>query len=302
MKKAAVILLLLCITAVLGGCGKENEKFPASDNIKAVSEAVETADEAAECVAEFIKEEVSDVKIKQVGYKTENKESFAIEAEYSVDEEDRVKVFGVNKKDGKVKKLEGEGSYSEFSKKELNEYQLLKYASINLRTFTAKDESGETAYENNKVNFKMLDITGDNKNELVVMGINDEGNLDHFQIYTNNGGDIKCIEENRCGFYISSIGGISYYKDKYYIYYESFGAADEFVQYLRRFDSETDEWKDYEKSYIMRDGENQIYYLKDKKVEKSEYDQHHLMLSKTLLGTGDFYTLEEIASECEVEI
>lgn len=300
VKRIAEILILLCVAIMLGGCS-EKEVAPVN-NAKVISKAVETAAEAAECVAEFIKGEVDEVKIKQVGYKTENKESFAIEAEYTVGEEDRVKVFEVNKKDGEVKKLDGEDSYSEFSKKELNEYQLLKYAAINLRNFTVKDEAGETSYENSKVNFKLLDITGDNKNELVVMGINDEGNLDHFQIYTNRGGDIKCIEENRCSFYISSIGGIAYYKDKYYVYYESFSAADEFVQYLRRYDSDEGIWKDYEKSYIMRDGEKQIYYLNDKKVEKDEYNQHHTALSKTLLGTGDFYTLEEIASECEVEI
>ena len=40
-----------------------------------------------------------------------------------------------------------------------------------------------------------VDITGDEKSDLVVMGIDEAGNLDHFQIYTNKGGDIECIEE-----------------------------------------------------------------------------------------------------------
>ena len=116
MKKSALVILLLCILAVLAGCGEKDAAVPADDT-KVVSEAVETADEASECVAEFIKEEVKDVKIKSVDYKTENKDSFAIEAEYTIDEEDRVKVFSVNKKDGSVKKLDGEDSYKDFSKK-----------------------------------------------------------------------------------------------------------------------------------------------------------------------------------------
>ena len=57
LKKSTLLLLLLCILAVTAGCGKEDAAVPA-DNPKPVSEAVETADEASECVAEFIKEEV----------------------------------------------------------------------------------------------------------------------------------------------------------------------------------------------------------------------------------------------------
>ncbi len=194
-----------------------------------------------------------------------------------------------------------EQEYGEFMDVNLNDYQLIEYAKIYLTTLNQNDGLADNQYTGNGLKYLMADFSGDGLNELVACGMQD-GNITYFEMYMNNSGRVELIKSDHTG-YQGHNGGISYYNNNYYVFYESWSSGDGFLVKLSQYDSNNkysyNPWKQIYSAHTSTALDSNYdtterFYVNELETSPEEYQYFRETLMNSVLAEDDLSTIKEL--------
>lgn len=167
---------------------------------------------------------------------------------------------------------------------------LKNYAKENIWKIT-----NENNYSYSNVKFLITDVTGDEKNDLLAVGFQDDDDLGQLEVYIEENGNVKKILNDHCGGYN---GGLTYpvkYKGKVYICCESYSSGTGFLKRLIKYKNY--DWvTEYSSNIVFDDesGKMSGYNVNDNSVSAEEFDSFNKEIEDGTLTINDFLSRNEL--------
>lgn len=155
------------------------------------------------------------------------------------------------------------------------------------------NEEINIAYTN--VKFKIADVTGDGVNDLLALGIEDDGTAAQIEVYSNQNGKIQSIFNSHCGAYNGGYIIVTPYNGRLYMCGCSYSSSTGFNKNLLKY--ENGDWNieyscktvfDWETGNIVGYDVNGTF------VSETEYENFDKSLEENALTSADFSYANEL--------
>lgn len=181
--------------------------------------------------------------------------------------------------------------------------QLIQYADENLRTIqVVYPASGvDKTYSGDQIRYGLMDLSGDDKPELVAF-VSEDDEIAFFNVYYNDNGNIAEIYNGHPSGFEGGCQGIAFYEDEHYVYHESFSSSTGMEMGLSRFSPakpiEDGVWNNV---YEAKHGLNSETFalegnlVNGADVSFEEFEAYREGLSASVcLSMKEFYTIDEL--------
>lgn len=157
-----------------------------------------------------------------------------------------------------------------------------------------RNDDVDHTYTNLK--FSLADVTDDELNDLLIIGLDDERAMTQIEIYTYSNGSIEKIMNDHCGGYHGGYVWPMRYNNKTYIGAFSYSSATGFYNSLMLY--KNGEWEAVHSSRTVFDYNNggalSGYEIDDSLVSKEEYDSYNEDIDNSCMSVDDFVPKENL--------
>ncbi len=139
------------------------------------------------------------------------------------------------------------------------------------------------------VRFMLADVTGDETNELLAIGLDQDGQMAQIEVFINTNGNVKSIMNSHCSGYSGGYVLPVKYDGNVYLTAFSYSSSTGFMKRLMRYQNY--EWQTIFSSHIVYDktgGNLSGYDVNGYSVSETEYYKFNNSIENSIIPVSDF--------------